>query len=314
MAKQSGLGDNFYIGGYDLSGDVASLDKISGGPALQDVTPLKAYANTRLPLLRQGSWSFTTYFEKAAAVTTPAVPATTVPYVSTYNQNVYVTVSGGTVTVVNINGTNVGSGDGTYLIPPLGTITLTYSAAPTWLWWSLGAEHDALSVIPTSPEVATYARGTAIGNPAAGMYGLQYDYNPTRDNTGGLTLSVDLISDGYGYDWCTQLTPGLREDTVATNGAALDNGAASAYGMQAYVQLVGFEGTSVDIDIEHSPDNSTWSSILDFGAMTAIGSNRMQTSNTTTIDRYLRVITTGTFTFALFNVAVCRNSIAGVSF
>ena len=30
MAKQSGLGDNFYIGGYNLSGDVGSLGSISG--------------------------------------------------------------------------------------------------------------------------------------------------------------------------------------------------------------------------------------------------------------------------------------------
>ena len=30
MAKSSGLGDNFYIGGYDLSGDVASLGQVQG--------------------------------------------------------------------------------------------------------------------------------------------------------------------------------------------------------------------------------------------------------------------------------------------
>ena len=31
--KMSGLGDNFLIGGYDLSGDVSALSQISGGPA-----------------------------------------------------------------------------------------------------------------------------------------------------------------------------------------------------------------------------------------------------------------------------------------
>ena len=29
--KQSGLGDNFYIGGYDLSGDVSALTQIGAG-------------------------------------------------------------------------------------------------------------------------------------------------------------------------------------------------------------------------------------------------------------------------------------------
>jgi len=63
MAKQSGLGDNFYIGGYDLSGNVSSLDQASGGPALLDVTPINVSANTRIGGLRDGDLQFTSFFD-----------------------------------------------------------------------------------------------------------------------------------------------------------------------------------------------------------------------------------------------------------
>ena len=64
--KMSGLGDNFYIGGYDLSGDVSALTQISGGPAALDVTGIKQSANSRIGGLRDGDMQFTTFFEHAA--------------------------------------------------------------------------------------------------------------------------------------------------------------------------------------------------------------------------------------------------------
>jgi hypothetical protein len=53
-----------------------------------------------------------------------------------------VTIAGGMVTLVQLTplgGTavEVGTGDGTYTIPPRAQVTLTYSAAPTWTWTTL---------------------------------------------------------------------------------------------------------------------------------------------------------------------------------
>ena len=38
MAKQGGLGDRLFVGGYNLSGDIGSVQRIAGGPAALDVT------------------------------------------------------------------------------------------------------------------------------------------------------------------------------------------------------------------------------------------------------------------------------------
>lgn len=62
MAKSSGLGDNFYVGGYDLSGDTASLDEIGGGPALIDVTGINKSAYERIGGLRDGRIEWTSHF------------------------------------------------------------------------------------------------------------------------------------------------------------------------------------------------------------------------------------------------------------
>jgi hypothetical protein len=70
----------------------------------------------------------------AATVSSPAVPATTVAAANTTGTVAAVTISGGTLTSVVVNGTQAGTTAGTYLVPVAGTISVTYSAAPTWAW------------------------------------------------------------------------------------------------------------------------------------------------------------------------------------
>ena len=241
MTKTSGLGDNFYIGGYDLSGDTASLDQISGGPAIIDVTPINAYANVRIGGLRSGDLQFTTYFDAAG-------------------------------------------------------------------------EHAALSTLPRTDVIATYARGTVVGNPAACIQSRQINYDPTRDNVGNLTLKVELQSDAYGMEWGTQLTAGLRTDTSGTVGPAFDNGAAGTLGGQAYFQLTSFTGTSVTIDVQSSTTSggSYATTGLTSTAFTAIGAQRVAVTSAATISEFLKVVTTGTFSNAVFSVVVVVNKTAVV--
>lgn len=67
-------------------------------------------------------------------VTAPAVPASTVPAFNNNNQAVIVTVTGGTVTAIAVNGVTTGATSGAITVPAFGWITLTYSVAPTWTW------------------------------------------------------------------------------------------------------------------------------------------------------------------------------------
>jgi len=66
MGKQGALGSNFYIGGFDLSGNVNALSKISGGPAALDMTAINQSAFARAGGDRDGGMDFTTLFDSAA--------------------------------------------------------------------------------------------------------------------------------------------------------------------------------------------------------------------------------------------------------
>jgi hypothetical protein len=69
MAKQSGMGGNFYVAGRNLTGDVGSLSRVGGGPATIDVTSIDKFAMERLGGLRDGEISYTAYFNPTASET-----------------------------------------------------------------------------------------------------------------------------------------------------------------------------------------------------------------------------------------------------
>jgi hypothetical protein len=73
MTKQSGLGDNFYCGGYNLSGDVGSLGGISGGPAALEVTGIDKYAPERIGGGRNGTVEWSSWFNDAAGQAHPVL-------------------------------------------------------------------------------------------------------------------------------------------------------------------------------------------------------------------------------------------------
>lgn len=245
MAKTNGLGDNFYLQGFDLSGDIASLDQISGSIALLDVTPVNKSAHQRITGLRDGHMQATTYFDTAA-----------------------------------------------------------------------GLEHAALSTLPVTDVIGTYARGTTVGNPAACINGKQLNYDWTRGTDGSLTGKFDIQGNKFGLEWGIQLTAGLRTDTSATTGAFYQDTGATSFGGQAYFQLTAFSGTSVTIDIQSATTSggSYTTTGLTTTAMTAVGAQRLATANTVTINQFLKVITTGTFSNAVFSVVFIRNPIAGQVF
>lgn len=63
MPKQSGLGDNLYVDGNNVSGDIGSLSRIGGGQAAGVTTGIDKYAFERIGQgPRDGAIEFTSYF------------------------------------------------------------------------------------------------------------------------------------------------------------------------------------------------------------------------------------------------------------
>jgi hypothetical protein len=180
-----------------------------------------------------------------------------------------------------------------------------------------GQAHPALSALPTSDQILTYCRGATAGSPAACLVGKQINYDPTRAADGALTLTVQALANGYGLEWGRQATAGQRTDTEATDGAALDLGGATAFGLQAWLHVFALTGDDITVTLEGSADEDgdpdAWAAITGgaFAEVTsAPAAQRIQTARDQAVERYIRVATSGAFTSVTFAVVVKANRTA----
>lgn len=249
MSKSTGLGDNLYVAGYNLSGDIGSVDEIGGGNEPLTSTGIDKSAMERLGGARDGRINMMSYFNPSA-----------------------------------------------------------------------GQAHPRFSTLPTADVIVSYFRGTAIGSPAASVVAKQIGYDGTRGDDGSFTFKVEAQANGYGLGWGEQLTAGISSLSSAGALTSYDYGAGvgtTLFGLQAYLHVFSFTGTSATVAIQDSTDNGSGDAFANitgavFSAATGITSERIQTGRTQQVDRYLRVNVTGTFSALTFAVQVVKNTTSTV--
>jgi hypothetical protein len=130
----------------------------------------------------------------------PSVPASTVNATNTNAYAVAVTISGGTLTFVFVGGVQVGTAAGVYMVPAGGTISVTYSVAPTWTWVAAGvdiggATSDGANFATAWPQTSqANGAGVQFQNQGTGLTYLMY-YNGANACTASY-----LIGQKYGGD------------------------------------------------------------------------------------------------------------------
>lgn len=249
MAKQNGLGDQLYVEGFNLSGDIGSLGAIGGGNESLPDTGIDKSAMERLGGLRDGRIEFTAWFNPTA-----------------------------------------------------------------------GAAHDRFGNLPTTDVALMYLRGSTLGGAGAGLIAKQLNYDPTRGDDGALTFEGETQGNGFALEWGEQLTAGIDTFTGAAAGTGLDYGAAvgsTDFGLQAYLQVFAFTGTSATVAIQDSNDNAVGDPYTNitaavFAAASAVGAQRIQTSRTENVKRWLRINISGTFSALDLAVIVARNAVSTV--
>lgn len=175
----------------------------------------------------------------------------------------------------------------------------------------------SLSLLPRTDGLITLAHRETIGAPAMSVTAKQLGYDPVRDDKGQVVFTVDADSNEAFADWGVMATAGLRVDTTATNGPGVDHGAVplNPTGLQAYLHVAAFTGTSVTIKLQQSSDDGVGDAYADvvggsFGAISAAPQAlRLVTARNQAVERYVRVVTSGTFTSATFAVALVVNDI-----
>lgn len=181
-----------------------------------------------------------------------------------------------------------------------------------------GSTHDTLNNLPLTDVHLMYLRGTTLGNEGIGLVGKQVNYDPNRGDDGSLMFGVSVQANAFGIDWGRQLTAGKVSHTTATNGASVDFGStgtagSTAFGWQAYLQVFSLTGTSCTVTIQTSSDDAVgdpFSALTGGGFTAATGATvqRLESSSATaTVERYVRIVTSGTFTECSFAVLFTRN-------
>lgn len=169
----------------------------------------------------------------------------------------------------------------------------------------------ARSLPSTDRQVMVFLAST-IGASAACMVGKQLDYNGTRGADGALDFAIPHPANGYGLEWTNLLTAGYRTDVAGTNGASLDGTAASSTGWSAYLQVTALTGTNVVVTLEDSADNAAFAVFTGSAFTSAVAARtvqRIEGAAGATVRRYVRAVSSGTFSSATFIVALTRRPI-----
>lgn len=172
--------------------------------------------------------------------------------------------------------------------------------------------HPVLSALPTVDTLMTYCHGFSLGGPAASMISKQINYDGTRAADGSFTYGVTGSANGFGLEWGVQVSAGKQTDAAPGNGTGVDQTTVStAFGWQAYLHVTALTGTNVVITLQDSADNATFANLTG-GAFTSVtaapGFQRLTAPGSTdTVRRYVRIVSSGTFSSATFLVQFVRN-------
>ncbi len=237
MVKKNGLAQQFFIEGYDLSGDVGSLQEVSSPHAVLETPVLNKSGMVRVAGKSDGAISFNAWFNDASE-----------------------------------------------------------------------QSFDSTKALPTVDSVTLYAIGGAVNDAAAALVAKRIDYDWEEGADGSLELSITArAAAGIPLEWMVMLSAGKITHASATSSASRDDTSSTSKGLIGVVEIVDTDSGTPTIIIEDSANDASWATLLSFTAVASGSEPEAERKTVTgTIDRYLRITTTGSFSNCDFAVAYRR--------
>lgn len=169
-----------------------------------------------------------------------------------------------------------------------------------------GLDPVAASILgPATPSIVTCMwGGDAIGNRGMSALALEASYEPGTAVGDVVTATLGFNTNTGAEDVISLHAQGAETGTI--NSASVDNGAGTTNGGDCYLHVFSAVALSTaTIKIQHSTDNSTWTDLGIFTAVTA-APNYQRLAVSGTVNRYVRsalTALTGTSItyFAAFN-------------
>jgi hypothetical protein len=196
VTKQSGLGDNLLVGGYDISGDIGSLSRIGGGPALLEVPDIAHSGMARNAGKRSGAIEFASWFDDAAGMAHEVLSA--LPTADTHVMYLRGTALGGAgaVQISKMVGYDPSLGAD-------GSLSQATSAQSNGYGLEWGIQHTAGQRTDTGA-----TNGTGVDGGDATSYGLQAYLQVVSFTGTDATIKIQESSDDGSADAYDDVTGG----------------------------------------------------------------------------------------------------------
>jgi hypothetical protein len=147
--------------------------------------------------------------------------------------------------------------------------------------------------------ITTFAAAAVRGGLAGSLVANRAAFATQLGADGSLAISgQSMASTGLPVEWGRLLTNGKETFAAAAATTYIDRGAGSAtnFGLAAYVHAISIGSGSATVTIQDSGDHVSWDAVIASAAIAAAGTQRLLTSLTENVRRYLRLDVTGTFT------------------
>lgn len=162
--------------------------------------------------------------------------------------------------------------------------------------------------MPTADVNVLVPLGSAVGDPVYGLVAKEAEYNTDRTDSGPITVTSSFASNGYGPEFGVMLTAFSDTHSSAGSGTVVDGGASSSGGGVGFLQVFSLASGSVTVKVEESTSSGgSYTAVTTFSTVAAAAAPTSErTVMTGTVQRYLKVTTTGTFSNAVIAVGFAR--------
>ena len=163
--------------------------------------------------------------------------------------------------------------------------------------------------LPTADQNVLIPMGSAVADEFVGLVAKEAAYSTTRSPGSAISANATFTANGSATEFGEMLTAHDDTHSSASSGTVVDSGASSSNGGSGYLQLLSLDSGSVTVNLQESTSSGgSYSNFMTFSTVAAAAApSAERLTNEGTVQRYIKVVTTGTFSNAKIVVGFSRS-------
>ena len=199
--------------------------------------------------------------------------------------------------------TTFGSDQATYI---QSIETATASLGGFWDGGSDAVDEELQAIIgsASATPLSIYQGGDTAGNKVVLLNSRIQNYTIDSSVADPVGISASFTGDNFGNG---KSLYALTNTSATANTTAVDFGASSSLGGQAFLHCTAHSSANISVKIQSSADNSSFADVSGFSFTAISGTTSERIATTNTVNRYVRLAITVTSGSATFSVGYAHN-------